>query len=286
MIQLSAGDVVRLVEQTLDLSNSEWIQTQITKITSDRSKKDLYLTYSQIATKVPAAAVKLTLISGKEVANYLEFQRADLRQLTRVYLFTQVLKADEPYFGPLIANIIQVADTKELETFLKYLPLLPNPAQFKLTAVDALRTNIATVFDALAIGNPYPARYFDENQWNQMYLKAAFMERDLTGILSVDQMANGELARIISDYAHERWEAGREVPPYFWRPVGRFLNAVLLRDMRRLFGSRTRTERRVAALCCRDSDRAEAKGLLDRHPDLASELESGALTWESVKEEL
>src|SRR5690606_6398077 len=155
----------------------------------------------------------------------------------------------------------QVADTSELVTFLKYLMLLPNAESFRATAVATLRTNVSTVFDAIALNNPYPSKYFNDQQWNQMYLKAAFMQRDLSKIVDIDKRANADLARIISDYAHERWAASRDIDPYFWRPVPQFLDDRLLSDMERLLNSDNVAEKMVGALCCYLSDNGRAKSL-------------------------
>ena len=158
------------------------------------------------------------------------------------------MEADNDFFAPKVANIIQVADTGELETFLKFLILLPNPENYKSAAVDALRTNISTVFNAIAFHNPYPSLFFNDQQWNQMYLKTAFMQGDLSAILDIDERANKDLARIISDYAHERWAASRDIDPYFWRPVSKFLDDTLLLDMKRLLESGNPTENKGGSI--------------------------------------
>src|SRR5690606_4422676 len=132
----------------------------------------------------------------------------------------------------------------------------------KHVAVDTLITNITPVFDAISLNNPYPALYFDDKQWNQMYLKAAFMQRDLSAIVDIEKRANKELARIISDFAHERWAASRDITPYFWKPVGRFLDDILMDDMKKLFKSTNEKEQMAAALSCAVSDNNNAKALL------------------------
>ncbi len=177
-----------------------------------------------------------------------------------------------------------MADTRELETFLRYLVLLPKPDFFRNTAVEALRTNIATIFDAISMENPYPAKYFNDQQWNQMYLKAAFMERDLSKIQSIDERANKDLARIISDYAHERWAASRKIDPMFWRPVSKFIDDVLLADMERLLASDNSAENRAGALCCFHSENEKAQALLDDYPVIKDEIASEKINWNTLKE--
>lgn len=269
-----------LQKNIADQANA-WLKGKIKGICEDRSTKDLYLTYSLIGSKV--ADIQLLEIPAESaLKDYLILQKANCRQMARIYLLIRVLEYDHAFFSPKVSNIIQVADTGELETFLKYLILLPQSGDYVTTAVDALRTNISTVFNAIAYHNPYPARFFNEQQWNQMYLKTAFMQGDLSALVDIDKRANSELARIIADYAHERWAASRDIDPYFWRPVTRFLNGDLLNDMKRLLASDNVQENRAGALCCYHADHSAARALLNDHEDLVAQIEHKELSWHTL----
>ena len=50
---------------------------------------------------------------------------------------------------------------------LKSLPLLPEPQRFEALAVEACRSNVLTVFEAIACENPYPHGYFEELSFDQ-----------------------------------------------------------------------------------------------------------------------
>ncbi len=273
----------RIIENTVDREARNWLEEKIRKIIHEGNARDMYLTYSLIPSKVGLQNT-LSIDSGNDLEDYLLIQKANIQQVSRIYLLISVLNADMEFFTPKVANIIQVADTGELETFLKFLILLPNPEAYKNQAVDALRTNVSTVFNAIALNNPYPALFFDEQQWNQMYLKTAFMQGDLNAILDIDKRANKELARIISDYAHERWAASRDIDPYFWRPVSGFLSTTLLADMKRLLDSADPIENRAGALCCYYSDTPEAKKMLEGYPNLLDQVTNKILSWKTLKD--
>ncbi len=273
-----------ILGKNLDSQTNDWIQEKLDTIISSTSAKDLYLTYSLLATKINSdRPLDTNSLENDQLRNYLMVQKANTLQIARMYLLAKVLEAKPSYFQPKVANLIQVADTKELETFLKFLVLLPEAEYYKGVAVEALRTNITTVFDAISAHNPYPAKYFNDQQWNQMYLKAAFMQQDLSLILDVDNRANADLARIISDYAHERWAASRNVDPMFWRPVGGFITEGLLKDMERLLESDDPAENRAGALCCFRSDHPEATELLKKYPDLQKKAANNTITWSNLK---
>ncbi len=282
-IEVKGDQLLELLNENIPVGIQDWIAEKKEKIVSSASAKELYLTYSLLAGKIANSEVLSLPEEGNAITAYLEMHEATTLELARIYLLVCVLEENNVYFSPKVANLIQVADTSELETFLKFLSFLPNAEDFKSPAVDALRTNISTVFDAISCKNPYPSSYFNDQQWNQMYLKAAFMQRDLSEILDVDKKANEDLARIISDYAHERWAASRDVDPLFWRPVSKFLNEILLKDMRRLLSSSKVKENMAGALCCYHSDSSEAMGLLNAYPELKEQVESGAIRWESIK---
>ncbi len=268
------------VNASLNADAKDWILSKIQLITENKSTKDLYITYTLLATKVASEPVQFT--SDSKLFFFLVSQEMNTLQLARIFLLVKTLEADNDFFKVKVANLIQVADKTELETFLKFLVLLPNAGDYKTVAVDALRTNITSVFNAIALNNPYPAAYFNEQQWNQMYLKAVFIESDLSGILNVDNRGNDDLSRIISDYAHERWAASRKINPLFWRPVAKHLNEKLLKDMQRLLDSDDVVENKAGALCCYYSDKAEAKELLNGYPKVLSKINEGILSWENI----
>jgi hypothetical protein len=261
-----------------------WLKEKISKMVESKSSKDLFMTYSLLNAKFDSLKPILFEKVVDDYTAYFKAHRANLLQVARIYLLSVVIGQDEKFYTPKVANIIQVADTGELETFLKYLVLLPNPEAYKQTAVEALRTNIAIIFDAISLNNPFPAKYFNDQQWNQMYLKSAFMERDLLLIESVDERANAELTRIISDYAHERWAASRKIDPVFWRPVSKFLNEELLKDMHRLLNSEDSIENKAGALCCYHSENQKANALLNSFPELRHKVADGQINWNTLKQ--
>jgi hypothetical protein len=276
-------ELSKILGNSLDKETHAWLENKLDTIIESKSTKELYLSYSLIAGKIDAAIKPKIQGVNQELAEYLIAQEADLLQIARIYLLTRVLESDKAYFSTKVANLIQVADTSELETLLKFLILLPNAGDFNKVGVEALRTNIGTIFDAIALNNPYPSKYFNDQQWNQMYLKAAFMERNLGEIVDIDKRANSDLARIISDYAHERWAASRDIDPLFWRPVTGFLEGILLKDMDHLFKSEDRIENLAAALCCYHSPQPKAIELMNKYPHLKEKVANNVVTWENLK---
>ena len=112
----------------------------------------------------------------------------------------------------LVEECYRQGDGAERQAVLRALPLLPGPERFLEIAVDACRSHIQPLFEAIACENPYPARYFPELNFNQMVLKALFTGVALARILGCDGRVTSELSRMAADYASERRAAGRTVP--------------------------------------------------------------------------
>ena len=104
------------------------------------------------------------------------------------------------------------ATRPEQQSWLKSTPLLPEPERLLAVVIDACRTNILPLFEAIACENPYPARHFPERNFNQMVLKALFNRVALARIVGLAARRNPDFARMAGDYASERRAAGRTVP--------------------------------------------------------------------------
>ena len=113
----------------------------------------------------------------------------------------------------LVGSCWARGDNRERHAVLRALPLLPNPAQYVSLAVEACRTSVQTIFEAIACENPFPARHFPELNFNQLVLKALFNAVALERITGLAERRNAELSRMATDYRAERLAAGRSVPP-------------------------------------------------------------------------
>jgi len=65
--------------------------------------------------------------------------------------------------------------------------------------------------------NPYPATYLSEPAWNQMILKAFFMDKEVTKIYRLQERLNPALQATLADYVQERLAAGRSVNPALYK---------------------------------------------------------------------
>jgi hypothetical protein len=116
-----------------------------------------------------------------------------------------------------------------------------------------------------------------------MVLKALFIGSPLAPIQGLDARANPQLARIMCDFAHERWSAGRPVPFEIWRCVGPFAEGQALEDLARVLASGEARERRAAALALAASPDRRAAELLGDVPQLAGEISGKRLTWATLQ---
>lgn len=189
-------------------------------------------------------------------------------------------------FAARLKTLFSTADVAETITFLRGLPLYPDPTLHLARAREGARSNMRPVFEAVAHNNPYPKEVFDENAWNHMVLKALFIGSRLYLIQGLEERANLDLALMLRDYAHERWAAGRELSPELWRPVGRFADKAAMADLEKVLKTGTDLEQAAAALALADCPRPEAKAILAEAPGLASAIESGSLTWQALGQQL
>jgi hypothetical protein len=282
---MSPGELLgRWLAERLPPASADWLVTVTGLVQAAPTDRPLYLAIGEVARRIPKQPLAPT---GAELAAAGESRPGwdprdwTLEQAARVRLLL-ASTTDGAVLARRLDTLCSAADVGELVAFYRGLPLYPDPPRYALRAAEGVRSNMRVVFEAVAHRNPYPAEHFAESAWNQMVLKALFVGTRLDLIAGLDARANPALARMLCDYAHERWAASRPVSPELWRCVGPFASGAVLDDFRRLLERGSELEKQAAALALATAEDADAQALLDSHPVLAEAARGGRLDWESL----
>jgi hypothetical protein len=282
---MSPGELLGAwLAKRLPLDAADWLGTVASLVQTAPTDRPLYLAIGEVSRRVPKAPLAPTdaeLAAAAASRPGWDPRDWTLDQAARVRLLL-ASTADGALLSRRLDTLCSAADVGELVAFYRGLPLYPEPPRHVLRAAEGVRSNMRVVFEAVAHRNPYPAEHFVESAWNQMVLKALFVGTRLDLIAGLDRRANPALARMLCDYAHERWAASRPVSPELWRCVGPYATGAVLEDFRRLLERGTGTEKQAAALALATAEDAGAKALLDSHPALAEAARGGRLDWESL----
>lgn len=280
-----ADFLLTLLGAQSDVDSIAWLEQQKSNIAGNQSPAGFYLAFSTASRffdKTPLSISQAQAARADELRSGFRPGHWNLLQTARAYLLLQYPHDHQDKWLGTLNRLFETADLHEQEALYAALPLLPHQELLKLRAAEGLRTNITSVFDAVALSNPYPTEYLDKPAWNQLVLKAVFLQRPLFQIHRVDSRANPELAQTLVEYARERWAAGRTVTPELWRFVGPFLQEEHSQDIQRVLSEGTLIDREAVLLACHASALPSAKQLLKGYPEIQAKIETGELSWEKV----
>lgn len=270
--------------QSVSHTGITWLEQKQVQITSGAGERVFFTAFSAVPRYLGKQNLQLTsedLAAAQEAIPGWNPGNWTVDQAGRTLLVLALPHDDAEGYVPTLDKLFSSADMGELVALYQSLPLLPHPELHRQRAAEGIRSNMSNVFQAIALRNPYPANYLDNAAWNQMVLKAVFVGSPLHLIWGLDRRANPELAKMLTDYAHERWAAKRPVTPELWRPVGKFADSAIIADLEKVLINGDTAEQQAAALACAESGLPEAQVLLSHYPDLQSSIEQGNLTWNS-----
>lgn len=244
-------------------AEKDWYLTKLDRLIQGAPPAQFYLSFSSAARKTSKESLRLTKdqverIQAVQPAFNLSTWTVD--ELSRVAFMTTLSVENNQ---AILDKLFDTADMRESVALFKGLFFLDNAEAFIMRAIDGLRTNITHVFDAIALDNVFPSLYFEEAPWNQMVLKAIFMQRPIYRIFDLDQRKNKTLALILQDYAHERWAAHRQVSPELWRAVAGYADDSFYPDFEKMLKSDLEIEQFAAAKAIIESEVSTAKALLE-----------------------
>jgi hypothetical protein len=269
----------------LEPGRGAWLDAQLAALQKDPSDETLGIALGQAPRKLGKAPLALSdadLAAARSAIDGWDPRGWSVADAARILLLAGLPAGGKP-FAQRFRALCQTADAEELATLYRGLPLYPEPAALEPQVGEGLRSNMRGVFEAIAHRNPYPRTHFDQHRWNHMVLKALFIGSPLAPIQGLDERANAELARIMCDFAHERWAAGRPVPFEIWRCVGPFAEGAALDDLARVLAGGEALERRAAALALSASPDSRAAQLLQAVPGLAGDISLKRLSWATLQ---
>ncbi|MFT4152781.1 EboA domain-containing protein [Parafilimonas sp.] len=284
-----SGDIFEaIIKKNITGEAWAWLTEKSSLLSKDANAVQLNTAFTLLPRKTGKKIIQITEEQDKNIKKYcpgflLRDWTAD--RLSRVYLLTKLNSRSKENFLRIMQELFKAAEMNELVALYSSLAFLAYPEAWRFQCTEGIRSNIATVLEAIMYENPYPATYLDEPAWNQMVLKAFFTGKDVDRITGLEERSNKTLANILIDYAHERWAAHRRVDPRLWQLIGKFIDAHNFPDVQRLFSEGALTEKKAAALACFESNYAPAKNLLGNTAGLHHAILQKTLTWKSLSEE-
>lgn len=277
--------LLRWLKSRLDDEAFTWLESAAKDLMGEPEDWQLYTSFSTTPRHTGKELLQLTpgeldeagrLRPGWKPANWT----AD--QAGRTLLLLSYAEQGEEEFLDKIEKIFVTSDLGEAVALYQALPVYPFPERFRERAAEGVRSNITPVFDAVALNNPYPMEYLEEGAWNQIVLKALFVGSPLYKIMGVDKRANATLAKILVEYAHERWSAGRNVSPELWRVVGPFITEQFIPDLERVLSDSDPIQKQAAVLALSACDCPLKDKLLQQHQEVLDEIEKNNIMWDDI----
>lgn len=200
----------------LQPQQSEWLERQRIQLAAGDPSRGLALAFASAPRRLGRAALALTdqeLEAAQLARPMWSPVRWSIDQAARALLLLSAQGCHPALHAAAVDRLFCAADARELVALCQALPLLRDPQRWTRRAQEAVRSNMLDAFHAVALDNPYPSEAFDEEAWNRMVLKAAFLGSPLDAIVGLGDRMNPRLAAMLEDLLAERLAAGRSLGP-------------------------------------------------------------------------
>lgn len=253
------------IERACGEQGANWFRRSTAAIARRADPDALTVAIGLASRKLGKADLSLTsedLAHATALREGLEPSMWSVDQLARIAFMAASYTGDDVAFAARFNDICATAELNELIALCRGLPVFPAGDLLEPRAREAVRSGVKPVFEAVAQRNPYPGDYFDEDAFNQMVVKAVFIEASLWPIRSLDRRGNPKLARMLVDLARERWAAGRSITPEVWRCIAPHADAGGLSALVRAIQTGTDKEQLAVVLALRSASAIIRDGVI------------------------
>jgi len=271
--------LTELVLARLDERGRAWLEEARERVVSGVTDEQFALLFSSASRFASGGSSRKAEIEPSEGARAqarermrgLELERWKVLECARVVLLLSRPDLAEPSAELAIEELFRFADEGELCAGYRALAHLPAPERFVWRAGEGCRTNMLTVFEAVACDTPFPATQFDDLAFRQAVIKGIFVGAPVWRIWGLDRRQDAELARMALDLVEERRSAGREVQPELWLCLGAHAGERGLEAMEQELESAHVLGRKAAALALAragELERLRGCALLEAEPEV------------------
>jgi hypothetical protein len=267
----------------LDTDRLHWLSQKLEIMQAGLEDRSIFTAFSLVPRQLGKTPLNLNateLQAAKMLCPQWNPKNWTVEQTARALLLLNLPQDDGSRVQHWMTQFFTTAGLQELIALHQTLPLLPHPDRYRFWADEGVRSHMTGVFEAIALENPYATWHFEEAAWNQLVLKAIFIDAPLHPIVGLDERRNATLTQMLMDYVHERWAAHRRVTPEIWRLVSQDLTPAYLADCAKGLTMDDRIQALAIARCCLDSGNPEALVLLKTQGDL--QVMAQSVTWVEI----
>lgn len=190
--------ILDILKTELSEKEFQWICAKVNLLSERFSPPTLYISFSTCS----------RFIAKKDIKS-IDFEQFNAIELARRCLLLTIPNSHFEQFKTIFYPIFDTADVAEQEALYLSFDFLPFKAELASKFALGISTNIGSVFEKLALNNPYPHKYLAEDAFNQLVIKTIFTDRNILEIIGLKSRLNPELSRMAKELLAERKSANR-----------------------------------------------------------------------------
>lgn len=271
-------DIANILESECTAKEYQWLMDR-----SAQKSKAIRLGFVMAHRQISNDQVSEGSLTIDDSAYTINLTRWSKDQLCRAFLLLALDTGNIEDFQRDIETIFKTADNRESQAIYASFSLFKSSEIWKQRATEAIRSNVGLIFDAMAFNNPYPAMHFNDTAWNQVVLKAIFSDKSIWGITGLADRRNERLALTLSDFAHERWAAGRTLPADVWFLVMPYPGERYWEDVDVLLSSDVPDNQEAGYLLWNEHRTSAPEHITDSHHEALQKMDQENIDWSGLK---
>ena len=214
-MKLQLASFSKALHNQLPDTTCSWFTASLDQLTT-LSGKESHCT----AAYLRSSAMARRKLGTAPLALYPNPSRWQVDEAGRLLLLSKRIELSKAVdTSTLVKECFQQGDENEQIAILKGLHLIDDRGRLAELAITAGRTNSISLFAAIALNNPYPARFYGDRAFHQLVLKALFMALPLQRLTGLKHRLSPRLSTLCMELVHERLAANRNPPPSAWLAI-------------------------------------------------------------------